>query len=90
MGRDGIRVEEFDDRLGWEVDFGDFFEDEAGDDFFAKGNEDDMARRERNVRGIGECAAALAVNFGGDYLVEHTVNYNIVWVSVLRFVLGVV
>lgn len=69
----GIGVEEFGDGFGREIDFGDFFEDEASDDFFAEGDEDDMAGHKRDVRGIGERAAALAVDFGGDYLVEHTV-----------------
>lgn len=69
---DGIGAEEFYNRFGREVDFGDFFQDEAGDDFFAERNEDDVARHKRNLGGIGERAAALAVDFGGDYLVKHT------------------
>lgn len=72
MGGDGRGVEKFDDRLGREVDFRDFSRDEACDDFFAEGDEDDVARHKRNIRGIGEGAAAGAVDFGGDYLVEHT------------------
>lgn len=85
MGGDGIGVEELNDRFGREVDFGDFFQDEAGDDFFAEGNEDDVARHKRNVRGIGERAAALAVDFGGDYLVKHTAIIALFGVSVGEF-----
>ena len=31
-----------------------------------------MPRHKRNVRGVGEGAAAGAVDFGGYYLVEHS------------------
>jgi len=82
---DGIGVEELDDRFGWEVNFGDFFQDEAGDDFFAEGNEDDVARHKRNLGGIGERAAALAVDFGGDYLVKHINIIALFGVSVGEF-----
>ena len=42
MTRDGIGVEEFDDGFGREVDFGDFFRDDTGDDALSEGDEDDM------------------------------------------------
>lgn len=85
MSGDGIGVEELNDGFGREVDFGDFFQDEAGDDFFAEGNEDDVARHKRNLGRIGERAAALAVDFGGDYLVKHTVIIALFGESVGEF-----
>lgn len=72
MRGDGEGVEEFCDRFGWKVDFGDFFRDDTGDDLFSEGDEDNVARHKRNLGGIGEGAAAGAVDFGGDYLVKHT------------------
>lgn len=72
MGGNWEGVEKFDDGFSREVDFRDFFRDKASDDFFAEGDEDDVTRHKRNIRGIGEGAAAGAVDFGGDYLVKHT------------------
>ncbi len=42
MAGDGIGVKELDDGLGREVDFGDFFRDDTGDDALSEGDEDDM------------------------------------------------
>lgn len=88
MRGDGVGVEQFHDGLGGEVDFRDFFQDEAGDDFFAEGDEDDVAGLEGEVRGIGERAAVLAENFGGYYLVKH--RFIIAYLKCRRAARGVI
>ena len=72
VNRDGIGVKEFRDGFGRKVVFRDCPRDEAGDDLFAEGDEDDVAGHKRNVGGVGEGATAGAVDFGGYYLIKHT------------------
>lgn len=72
-------MDEFCDGLGGKVNRGDFFRDDAGDNFFAEGNEDDVAGLERDFRGISEGAAAGAVNFGRDDLIKHRIIIARLW-----------
>lgn len=59
------------DGLGGEVDGGDAFEDDPRNLAAPDGDEDDLARLEFLVGGIGEGAAVGAIDFCGHDLEKH-------------------
>ena len=71
MFGDRKRTEEFGNGLGGEVDFGYLFPNDASDDFATKWNENDLAWLEGEIGGVGERAAATAIDFCRHHLIKH-------------------
>ncbi len=72
MRRNRGGEDEASDGLGRERYFFDLAVDDTEDGFAAKGNEDDLPRKELNFAGVGQNVAAAAEDFCGYYLEKHT------------------